>query len=149
MKHSQPYCTITASGNRLRVRFGGLDPDDFAVALEDLKDRVPPDARDFDLAAKTWVIDCAWSRAVKAWATDWFDRITWSDDAAGEIEGRDSHAAALAALCLRPGAPPELVRAAFRVLARLHHPDVGGDTATMTALNRAYAALTQTEARSA
>jgi len=33
------------------------------------------------------------------------------------------------------------VKAAYRALATLHHPDRGGDTATMMALNAAYAQL--------
>lgn len=42
------------------------------------------------------------------------------------------------ALHLSPGAPKEVVRAAYRALAALHHPDAGGDTATMAKINDAY-----------
>jgi hypothetical protein len=38
-------------------------------------------------------------------------------------------------------APAEVVRAAYRALARLRHPDGGGDVATMQALNAAYERL--------
>ena len=48
---------------------------------------------------------------------------------------------AYAALWLRPGAPPEVVRAAYRALAAVHHPDAGGDAAVMRRLSGAYAAL--------
>lgn len=41
-------------------------------------------------------------------------------------------------LHLAPGAPWEVVQAAYRALAGLHHPDRGGDTAKMQAINRAY-----------
>ncbi len=46
-----------------------------------------------------------------------------------------------ATLHLRPTAPPELIDAAYRTLAKRFHPDRGGDTATMQQLNGAYAAL--------
>ncbi|HET7029523.1 MAG TPA: J domain-containing protein [Candidatus Limnocylindrales bacterium] len=35
----------------------------------------------------------------------------------------------------------EVIRAAYRILARRHHPDVGGDAATMAAVNEAWAIL--------
>ena len=40
-------------------------------------------------------------------------------------------------LHLLPSAPPELIAGAYRILARLHHPDVGGDAETMNRLNAA------------
>ncbi len=42
-----------------------------------------------------------------------------------------------AVLHLVPGAPLELVAAAQRTLAKLHHPDVGGSTAKMQEVNNA------------
>jgi DnaJ-class molecular chaperone len=48
-----------------------------------------------------------------------------------------------AILHLLPSAPPELVAAAFRCLAKLHHPDVGGDAAAMRRLTDAHAALSR------
>ncbi len=44
-------------------------------------------------------------------------------------------------LHLRPTAPPELVVAAHRCLAKLHHPDKGGSHEAMLAINRATEAL--------
>ena len=40
-----------------------------------------------------------------------------------------------------PTAPPELVEGAYRILARLHHPDAGGSREAMQAINGADAAL--------
>lgn len=45
---------------------------------------------------------------------------------------------AFAILYLRPDAPPQVVRAAYRALAPLNHPDTGGDEAAMTRLNLAH-----------
>ena len=44
-------------------------------------------------------------------------------------------------LHLRESAPPELVRAAYKCLALLHHPDKGGSLADMQAINGAYEVL--------
>jgi hypothetical protein len=42
-------------------------------------------------------------------------------------------------LCLTSAAPPELIRMAYRVLAKLYHPDMpGGSVEKMQAVNAAY-----------
>jgi len=49
-----------------------------------------------------------------------------------------------------PGAHPEVVRAAYRVLARVYHPDIGGGSAEkMIALNNAWAVISDQAMRSA
>lgn len=50
-------------------------------------------------------------------------------------------AAAYRALYLVPGAPPELIKAAYRILAKRVHPDAGGTTEQMQRVNAAYAEL--------
>jgi curved DNA-binding protein CbpA len=44
-------------------------------------------------------------------------------------------------LQVQPSAEPEVVRAAYRVLARKYHPDLGGDATRMVALNDAWDVL--------
>lgn len=46
-----------------------------------------------------------------------------------------------ATLHLLPSAPPEVIQAAFRALARLHHPDRGGNEETMRKINNAWEQL--------
>ena len=53
----------------------------------------------------------------------------------------DALAAAYAVLYLRPGAPAPVVKAAYRALAQVHHPDIGGDARVMARINAAYAAI--------
>lgn len=48
---------------------------------------------------------------------------------------------AYAALHLLPTAPAPLVDAAYKCLARLHHPDAGGNTLSMQQLNAARKAI--------
>jgi len=44
-------------------------------------------------------------------------------------------------LQVHPRAESEVIRAAYRVLARKHHPDIGGDPSRMIALNDAWDVL--------
>ncbi len=44
-------------------------------------------------------------------------------------------------LQVRRGAEPEVIRAAYRALARKHHPDFGGAPERMAAINEAWATL--------
>jgi curved DNA-binding protein CbpA len=44
-------------------------------------------------------------------------------------------------LQVRRGAEPEVIRAAYRALARKHHPDFGGSPERMAAINEAWAIL--------
>jgi len=44
-------------------------------------------------------------------------------------------------LQVRRGAEPEVIRAAYRALARKHHPDFGGTPERMAAINEAWAVL--------
>ena len=55
--------------------------------------------------------------------------------------GAGDRAADLAELGLAPGAPPAEIRRRYRRLAMRHHPDRGGDTATLQRINDAYQRL--------
>ena len=44
-------------------------------------------------------------------------------------------------LQVRRGAEPEVIRAAYRALARKHHPDFGGSSERMAVINEAWAVL--------
>lgn len=44
-------------------------------------------------------------------------------------------------LYLQPGAPDDLVKAAYRCLSKRHHPDAGGTTREMQRVNAAYEKL--------
>ena len=48
-----------------------------------------------------------------------------------------------ALLHLRETAPPELIHAAYRCLAKIHHPDKAGDPAIMRQLTEAHDALSR------
>jgi hypothetical protein len=50
-------------------------------------------------------------------------------------------------LHVQPDAPLPVIKAAYRALIALHHPDKGGDHTTATLLNDAYAVLSDPEQR--
>lgn len=52
-------------------------------------------------------------------------------------------------LHVQPEAPAEVVKAAYRALMTLHHPDLGGDHAMAVSLNEAYAVLSDSGRRAA
>ena len=54
------------------------------------------------------------------------------------FESRDACPTTWATLWLLPGAPQELVKTSYRVLASLYHPDKGGSNEAMAELNEAY-----------
>lgn len=51
-------------------------------------------------------------------------------------------AAAYRTLYLTPDAPAEVIKAVYRTLSKIHHPDSGGSTSDMQRLNAAYDRLT-------
>ncbi len=131
--------TRTADGLSYRVTF----PFD-RIFVDAIKADVPPHSRTYDPDEKAWYIAVAYQRIIRQLLEAVFIEVEVSDfgrhesrRAEPDVGGRTE----FHVLHLRESAPPELVEAAFRCLARIHHPDRGGDTATMQAINSAYAAL--------
>ena len=138
-----PWCELQELADGVQLRFGCGDEHAFSLRLEALKMGIPPHARRWHAEHKFWWISAAYRSTLSQWQSRWFEHSppspspspwTWAPPPSG-VHG------AYAALHLLPTAPPVLVRAAYRTLATLHHPDRGGDTATMVALNAAYAQL--------
>ena len=78
-----------------------------------------------------------WDSSAKgAWGSQSKDRDPFQSDPPPDPKTRD-----LAALHLLPTAPLEVVRAVYRALSLLHHPDLGGDEARMKEVNNAYERL--------
>lgn len=115
------------------------------LVVESIKAQIPSDARGYEPATKTWFVGPGWGAVVERILCRAFDSVSI------ELE-TDSHRRSdptpirkgdrdYAALFLLPGAPPCVVEAAYRALAKGSHPDRGGDVSAMQALNAAYAAL--------
>ncbi len=114
-----------------------------AWLVDALKAEIPGHARTYDPVAKSWTVAPAYAGVAIRLMYQAFTDVEVIDAAAGPgfDRGGDPREAALVVLHLRPSAPPELVDAAYRTLARLNHPDRGGDHDAMLALNQAYDAI--------
>lgn len=110
------------------------------AVVDRLKAEIPPACREYDPARKLWTVHQPYIHpAVR------IVRSAYPDLEVEDLEATIVSTPVLdpdyAALHLLPTAPPELVAAAYKTLARIHHPDAGGDTATMQRLNAARAAI--------
>jgi len=117
-----------------------------AEVVQAIKDFIPAPGREYLPGERAWLISPGWVPSA-------LDTLRWYFDEVQLIEYEaDSYRRSeptpirksdpdYAALFLLPGAPAELVRAAYRTLAKAHHPDRGGTTAQMQAVNAAYEAL--------
>ena len=109
--------------------------------IASLKEAIPWRSRKWNPEERCWEVRRVWEGEVLTLLSDYFDetRKTYSEAQArptpqyGEWD----------LLYLRPGAPPELVEAAYRTLAKLWHPDTRPEserevaTARMAAINEA------------
>jgi len=135
------------------VRLSSRDADTFKMMIEALKDYVSSSNRVYVPERKTWRVDAGAHDELHAWlayARATFDaRIEWIGGAADADPEREwtppSKPKAVdpyTALWLLPGAPLEVIRAAYKALATLHHPDKpSGDDEKMKAINSAYQQL--------
>lgn len=149
------------------LRIKCADAEVFDLALKLLKTEVAPAHRRFDFPARCWVIAEAGAEQLERYLNlveaRWCADVLFEDEPATGAEyeqGRSSseHAIcsggmtideAYAALYIQAGAPDEVIHAAYRALAKLRHPDVGGTTAAMVEINKAYELLTRGRAANA
>jgi len=127
------------------------------AAKEEFKRRIPPHARKWDADRRCWRVAAAWAEDTARWLEHRFPgarRI--NEPQARKQSGYGSTGGPAtpirprepwATLHLLPTAPMEVVEAAYRALARLHHPDRGGSTLQMQVINGAYQQLKEVARR--
>jgi hypothetical protein len=135
------------------VRLSSRDADTFKQLIEALKDYVPACHRVYVPDRKTWRVDADAHAELHGWLADarstFNARIEWLGGETDTDPSREwtppSKPKAVdpyQTLHLLPSAPTEVIRAAFKALATLHHPDKpSGDDEKMKAINRAYQQL--------
>ena len=114
-----------------------------------MKSYVSPTYRKYDPRARHWTVARLAEKQFRHWlayARQMLDaQVEWiaGDDSETEWTPPKKPQAVdpYQTLHLLPSAPPEVVKAAYRALAMMHHPDKGGDTATMQTINDAYRRL--------
>lgn len=135
------------------VKFNGADPHAFAECVARLKS-LPVDARRYDPSIKSWYVAADCTSELEDFLADAVadlgaqvqraDRASgpgWRSNGGRADEPPPRRAAPpdpYVVLHLLPSAPLPVVKAVFRALAPLHHPDLGGEVATMQKTNSAY-----------
>jgi hypothetical protein len=129
--------TRTADGRSWRVTFP-YDPD----VVAGIKELVPPHSRRYDPADRAWYVARAYGDEIRRLLEAVFlDVEIGHERSAYTPPSNSTPATSYTVLHLQPSAPPELVEAAFKCLSKLYHPDRGGDTEKMQALNEAVSIL--------
>jgi DnaJ-domain-containing protein 1 len=142
---------ITTTRDGYRLKISSPDRDAFFSAIESLKNYIAPYHREYDGAARQWVIDGAadfysWLDIAEA---DYAAEVIWGSEKRQQRQHQSTPKSeppkmidAYKTLCLTPDAPPELVRVAYRCLAQIHHPDkASGDELKMKRINLAFESL--------
>ncbi len=106
--------------------------------VEQLKARIPAPLRRWDKPDKCWIIEAAGILRAVSLAKQYYGDV---EDIAATMPSRAITAAPHAVLHLMPDAPAELVPVVYKTLAKLFHPDRGGDTREMQRINEAYATI--------
>jgi len=111
-----------------------------------LKELVRPKARRWEPEARRWVFDCAAYSLVAGLCHESFNEVLVEPKPEAP---RPLPASPYRTLGLVDDAPPSLVAAAYRALAKLYHPDAAGyeSTARMQRINAAYEQITRGTAR--
>lgn len=131
------HCRLTAFGEAV-LSFP------FSAELVDaLKTSIPSRFRSYDPRHKSWMIgpeyvDLAVEILLEHFPDAEVPRRARKYGTAGGGGSASSH---FQVLHLLPTAPPELIGAAYRCLAKIHHPDKGGDSSIMRRLTEAHDAL--------
>ena len=102
-----------------------------AAFVRELKGSLPKYARKWDPDRRLWWIAQEFGDSAIRIARQHYDRVIAPELALAEPTAWD-------VLWLRPGAPSEVVNAVYRALAKMHHPDYGGDNEMMQLINAAY-----------
>ena len=149
-----PTIIITPTPEGYVLKFKGMTKETFTPAIETLKRTVSPNLREYEPDTKQWFVADAARTQLDRWLghlfvsygveAEWIaaDDVDDAHERAHKPHKRTSSRAELyAALHLRETAPPALVRAAYRELAKLSHPDAGGTHEAMLKLNEAYRQL--------
>jgi hypothetical protein len=135
--------TFTPEGDgHLRFPYAAHGP----LLVADLKRQIPPHGRAWNPEGKYWWIAAGYVNLAVRITEGYFYDLDCEDaprHRSAPPPPRPLHADPYEVLHLRPTAPPEVIEAAARALAKLHHPDLRPEhekafaTTTMARINRA------------
>jgi hypothetical protein len=141
-----PLISVSPRTEGFEITMKRMAREVFAPSIATLKRVVPPAYRSFDEVKKTWFV----AREAEAHLQTWLGymralhgaEVQWLEPEREHAPQASALPDAYAALYLLPNAPPEVVKASYRALAHLFHPDKpGGDTQAMQRIVAAYEQL--------
>jgi hypothetical protein len=109
----------------------------FHLWVDTIKYTVPSDHREWDPDMKEWTIWPPHAVEALTFTRQTFGYVREANADIPGIRGGDH----FTLLHLLPTAPLAVIEASYRALARLHHPDAGGNAEYMKRLNAARDAL--------
>ncbi len=143
------FVAKTYSGFHIRLKSD--NPHAFRLSIDSLKSAIAPDQRSYNPATREWFVDEDATDRMRRWLeycrANLYAEVEWFEGDDSETErtppkrARPQPVDPYTALHLLPSALPEVIKATYRALAMMHHPDHGGDTATMQTINDAYRRL--------
>jgi DnaJ domain len=118
------------------VRIRSKSREVFDDLITELKESIPSHSRIFQPTTKSWTV---YGREhLDQWlkfARELGAKIEWTEE---EAPRRMSLDYAHKVLHVMPSAPPGVIHAAYQALAKVHHPDRGGDLERMKVINQAH-----------
>lgn len=123
------------------IKFACDDRAVFWETVDGIKARVPWNGREWIPDEKAWWIDNSYLPLIAALFGNYTAMRQRSANTPSAFDSTaipDKVRLAFAVIHLLPDAPPEVVKAAYRACAALHHPDRGGDTGLMKQINLGY-----------
>lgn len=127
--------------------------------IDRMKFEISSNMRQWDVQEKVWIVQSSVFDEIHHLISEYFPGhvILISYDAQAEIDryhekppqarqGESSHSIAIstgpyAVLFINDSAPNCVVDAAYKALAKLYHPDCGGDSGSMSRINSAIASI--------
>jgi phosphoglycolate phosphatase-like HAD superfamily hydrolase len=134
------------------VKLQSADSYVFKSLIDALKNFVSPVYRRYEPATRKWVVGEPATESFRSWLSyaraTFGAQVQWIGETYEDPEAewtppppRPKPVDPYVTLHLLPSAPPEVVKAAYRALAVLNHPDKGGDGERMKVINDAYRRL--------
>jgi hypothetical protein len=134
-------------GHNVKLLCSEPDAEAFKLAIKALKRIIDFEYRQYDRGDKLWIVNGDGFEQMCQWVDHCRLRIgaevKWQQEPPRPRQPKQPRIDPYVALHLLPTAPPDVVKAAYRALATINHPDHGGDVVAMQQINLAYAQLTR------
>jgi len=134
-------------GHNVKLQSSDPEAEAFKLVIKALKRTIDFEYRSYDRGDKLWIINEDGYGQMMQWANHCRLRIgaevKWQQEPPRSRQPQP-RIDPYSILHLLPSAPPHVIRAVYKALATVNHPDKkGGDVVAMQQINRAYDQLTR------